>query len=101
MQEAIVAGSGHGEFKPQPAQKELSLEEIQSFRLDLERSLKYNTDRAARIEMLMKRHSAKKWKNQKKQKMVRRLMTSTQICQYAQQMIEQIDVELAKRDTEQ
>lgn len=47
----------------------------------------------------MKRNSANKWKDQKKQKMIRRLMTCESVIEQAKPMIEQVDVEIAKRES--
>lgn len=58
------------------------------------RSMRYNIDRADRIEALMQRRSAQKWNAKKKQKMVRRLVNARTTAGQLEPIIDQVQVRL-------
>lgn len=70
MQENIQA-------TPETLEQKETPERLNAYIVYLQRRLHCASSRKARLEILMRRKSAKKWDASKKAKMVRRLMSST------------------------
>jgi hypothetical protein len=73
---------------------EESRELLEGYKKHFMSSMKYYSERADRLEMLMARKSAKRWNTRKKQKMVRRLVNARTMVGQLEPIVDQVQVRL-------
>lgn len=85
------------EDQNEPSQK-VNVDHLRKVRANIQEELFSASTRKERIESLMQRKSAKKWKPRKVAKMVRRLSIASKIKDGAAEIIDKIDYRLSQAE---
>lgn len=81
----------------QQTQEKESLEMLRGYKIYFERQAKIGFDKVERLEMLMKRRSAKKLTAEKKQRMFRRHMAAQQQASSSMKMLDDVNLKIVNQ----